>query len=74
MSNKQEFREPEWEQLPSGVWRMEVFVDDDDHRDICRATSLRSNHMLPDATHDDASLQGRLIAEVCRGWLKMIGK
>jgi hypothetical protein len=69
--SKQQYGDYGWERLPSGVLRLELLVDEHDHRVISDAIDRRACMILPDATRDDVSMAGRLVAEICRGWLEL---
>lgn len=52
-----------------------IRLDDDDARDIHAALAFRQSlGYIPDATHDDADLAGRIIAEICRGWMERVSR
>lgn len=56
-----------------GLHRIVLKVDHWDAESIREAMARRKSWgVLPDACHDDADLFGRLIAEICRGWLEML--
>lgn len=46
-------------------------LDADDARAVRQALRFRRKHAMPDGTSNP---QGALIAEICRGWLDMLGK
>lgn len=51
-------------------------VDAADRFAIQKALALRASREsgVPDAHHDDATDEGRLLAEICRGWLELLGE
>jgi len=50
-------------------------VDDLDWQAIQTAMARRQSwRVLPDSDCDQANLAGRLIAEICRGWMEMHDK
>lgn len=51
---------------------LSVALDEDDHDAVQRALSVRHGfRALPDGDSDRA---GALLAEICRGWLEMLGR
>lgn len=63
---------PEFRTLPTGAVEFRCVLDPHDARSISEAIlqRIRNTPVLPDATHDDATFSGRVLAEVCRGWLE----
>lgn len=53
---------------------IELKIDELDYRAIQSAFAERQRFAIPDACHDDANTAGRLVAEICRGWLEFLGK
>jgi hypothetical protein len=51
--------------------RIDLLVDEDDYRAIQRAMAKRQTwRMMPDA--DEGNVAGRVLAEICRGWMEML--
>lgn len=63
-----------FELLRTGAYSIKAKIDKQDYKAICKAISIRQRSSVPHAHHDDATNTGCLIAEVCRGWLDMIGE
>ena len=52
--------------------RMELLVDDLDYDAIQSALCRRQRwQVLPDSDDAGANLAGRVIAEICRGWMEL---
>lgn len=52
--------------------RIELLIDETDYDAIQDAIARRQRwQALPDSEHDDANISGRVIAEICRGWMEM---
>lgn len=64
-----------FEELPTGGVKLHAILDYHDHRDILKAIAMRHNRIggIPDAVHDDATYTGRVLAEICRGWMDLYG-
>lgn len=62
--------------LPTGAFEMTFKVDAADRFAIQKALALRNSQEsgVPDAYHDDATYEGRLLAEICRGWFEFLGE
>ena len=62
----------DFESLPTGGVKMHAVLDKHDFRDIRRAIIMRAQRPsgIPDAVHDDATWTGRVLAEICRGWME----
>ena len=60
-------------ELKSGAFEMVLTLDSQDAASIAEALRIRLGHgrTIPDASHDDANINGRLVAEICRGWMEM---
>lgn len=56
------------------LYTIELKIDELDNRAIHAAIAEAQAHGLPDFGHDDANIAGRAVAEICRGWLDMLGK
>ena len=55
---------------PRAVRRIELELDELDYSAICQAVARRQLfRSMPDGEGNEA---GRVIAEICRGWLEMI--
>lgn len=65
----------DFEELPTGGVKFHAVLDAHDFRDIRKAILKRSKRLsgIPDAVHDDATYAGRVIAEICRGWMDLYG-
>ena len=54
------------------IHRIELLIDDTDHNAIQKAIARRQRWMvLPDADEPGCNLAGRVVAEICRGWIEM---
>lgn len=49
-------------------------LDETDAEAVEYCMSLRRGSSLPDTDDDNANLDGRVIAEICRGWAEMLGE
>jgi hypothetical protein len=52
-----------------GAHELNIKVDKQDRDIIQKAMILRNKYPLPDTWHDDANIQGMVIAEICRGYI-----
>lgn len=59
----------------AGAFEMTFKVDAADREAINQAIQYRLSSVggIPDAHHDDATTNGRVLAEICRGWLDLLG-
>ena len=58
--------------LDTGIAHMQLNLDEHDLRDVLSAMRHRvwkSGLPIPDASHDDADGNGRVLAEICRSYL-----
>lgn len=61
--------------MDPGLKQIVLKVDHLDAESIMEAIAERWTWgVLPDACHDDVNMEGRIIAEICRGWMEMLGK
>jgi len=52
-----------------GIHEIILRLDDLDYEAVQRSIAHRQTwRVMPDATHDDANMSGRILAEICRGW------
>lgn len=61
------------EELVMALHKVVLFLDELDHKAVQEAVIRRESwKCLPDSGHDDCNLVGRVIAEICRGWMEML--
>lgn len=58
--------------LRTGATEFRLVVDDLDANAIIEAVATRAGLEIPPTTHDDANRIGRVLAEVCRGYLELL--
>ena len=59
--------------LASGIAEIVLRLDEHDLRDVLEAMRYRAWHSglpIPDAIHDDANGNARIIAEICRSYME----
>lgn len=54
---------------------LSVSLDEDDYEAVQKALSVRQGLMpVPDGSPREVHRAGALLAEICRGWLEMLGR